>query len=140
MESESFGTRLKWVRKSNHLTLAAFAAKCGFHNSYLSMLERGKAKNPSIDFIEKVSKIFGVSRAWLETGEGQPSTAHVESLHTQATDFPAIIGLTDEQLNEVIEHFKKQTKIKPDYLALVYKQFTERLVIELLRRLREPNS
>jgi transcriptional regulator with XRE-family HTH domain len=69
---QTLGDRLRWVREGLGLTLEAFGAEIGYDKSYLSMLERGLSKNPSVKFIEAVCSKFMVFRDWLLTGKGQP--------------------------------------------------------------------
>ncbi len=64
--------RLRWLRDTAGLTLTQFASKIGYNKGYLSLLESGKAANPSARFIVAVSMGFNVSAKWLQTGEGRP--------------------------------------------------------------------
>lgn len=73
-KQHSFGDRLKWVRTNFDLSLEGFGTVIGYDKSYLSRLEGGKTANPSIELIESVCAKYGVSRAWLETGQGKPIT------------------------------------------------------------------
>lgn len=72
-DSKKFSDRLHWLRNvSLRLSFPAFAALTGLPKGYLHELERGKKTNPSSDFLERISMKTGVSREWLENGEGEP--------------------------------------------------------------------
>lgn len=43
------------------MSISALAEKTGVEKSYLSSIERGLQKNPSIQFIEKLIYVLGVS-------------------------------------------------------------------------------
>src|SRR5438309_1316998 len=68
--SLTFAQRLRSVRERYGKTLEAFASSIGYNKGYISLLEGGKAKNPSLEFIEAVCAKYLVSRPWLEKGEG----------------------------------------------------------------------
>lgn len=67
----TIGERIKQVRKSQGFTQADFGKRIGISLSGVSMLEKG-TNNPSEQTIRAICSEFNVSRAWLETGEGQP--------------------------------------------------------------------
>jgi transcriptional regulator with XRE-family HTH domain len=62
--------RLRQVRRSSGLSIAAVAEAIGSASSYLSLVETGKRK-PSLELIETLAAFFGVRRDWLETGGGE---------------------------------------------------------------------
>ena len=64
-----FGKALRDVRKSLQHTQAEFASQLSISSSYVSDIEKGKAK-PSESVIREIVNAFGVNRKWLETGEG----------------------------------------------------------------------
>lgn len=64
------GRRIWQVRKDSGLTLDKFGARIGIKKSSLSHIESGRT-NPSEQTIRSISREFGVSEAWLRTGEGE---------------------------------------------------------------------
>ncbi|MBI5178537.1 MAG: helix-turn-helix transcriptional regulator [Nitrospinae bacterium] len=56
---ESFGKRLRLIRKSEGLTLDELAGTTGLDPSYLGEVERGR-RNLTIDNIEKIAKGFNI--------------------------------------------------------------------------------
>lgn len=61
--------RIKQVREQNGLNLTRFAEILGLTVSAVSLYENGK-REPSNAVLTSISKTFGVSLAWLKTGEG----------------------------------------------------------------------
>ncbi|ADU29907.1 helix-turn-helix domain-containing protein [Evansella cellulosilytica] len=59
------GERVKRYRKEAGMTLTELADKAGVAKSYLSALERNIQTNPSIQFLEKVANVLGLSIDYL---------------------------------------------------------------------------
>jgi transcriptional regulator with XRE-family HTH domain len=53
------------LRKQRHLTLLQLARRVGVTEAYMSMLESGARKNPSLAMLKKLAKALGVSVAEL---------------------------------------------------------------------------
>lgn len=70
--SNSIGNRLRQIRKELGLTLQEFGSRAGFGRSYLSLLESGRAENPSQKFVKCVCSAFAIREQWLKTGQGEP--------------------------------------------------------------------
>jgi XRE family transcriptional regulator, master regulator for biofilm formation len=51
---------IKTVRTKRALTQAQVARKAGVTKNYITMLERGDRKNPSLDIVKKLAKALGV--------------------------------------------------------------------------------
>ena len=66
---ESFGARVKYLRKQAGRTLKELAGLLGLSISYISQLEKGK-KTPSEQTILNICRTLRVSREWLENGRG----------------------------------------------------------------------
>ncbi|GIN85585.1 transcriptional regulator [Heyndrickxia sporothermodurans] len=55
------GQRIKNFRLQKQLSLSELAEKAGVAKSYLSSIERNIQSNPSVQFLEKISEVLGVS-------------------------------------------------------------------------------
>lgn len=55
------GQRIKTYRLQRKLSLSELAERAGVAKSYLSSIERNLQSNPSIQFLEKISAVLGVS-------------------------------------------------------------------------------
>lgn len=51
-----YQNRMKEIRKEKGITLTEIANKTGISIGYLSHLEKGTRKNPSIEMMDKISK------------------------------------------------------------------------------------
>lgn len=54
------GQKIRQMRQERGLSLTALAARAGIAKSYLSNIERRVQSNPSMLFLEKLSRVFGV--------------------------------------------------------------------------------
>lgn len=61
--------RIKRIRKEFKMTQDKFSKKVGISVSAVSKIEKG-INNPSEQTIRAICREFGISRYWLETGEG----------------------------------------------------------------------
>ena len=55
------GEKIKQLRKQRGMSLTELAEKANVSKSYLSTIERDIQKNPSIQFLEKIAEVFGIS-------------------------------------------------------------------------------
>jgi transcriptional regulator with XRE-family HTH domain len=87
-KNNSFGERLRNVRKNKGLTQSDLAKQLGFkHNSPVSNLEIDKI-SPDIQTLRKIAEIFQVDLHWLITGENAPSS--IEHLKAHQHLFAAL--------------------------------------------------
>lgn len=63
--------RIKQIRKSLNLSQAEFGSRVKLSQNYIWMIEKGD-RIPADRTISDICREFGVNRAWLETGEGEP--------------------------------------------------------------------
>ncbi|QTG97638.1 helix-turn-helix transcriptional regulator, partial [Vibrio furnissii] len=70
-QSHFLGTKVRNLRKRNHLTMEDLSARCIRINpeyapsvSYLSMIERGK-RVPSVEMLEVIAEVFQKDPAWF---------------------------------------------------------------------------
>ncbi|WP_050616495.1 helix-turn-helix domain-containing protein [Bacillus testis] len=54
------GDRVKKIRVEKKMSMSELAEKAGVAKSYLSSLERNLQNNPSVQFLEKITKVLGV--------------------------------------------------------------------------------
>jgi transcriptional regulator with XRE-family HTH domain len=69
--NNSLSERVRRLRGAANLTLHQVADGIHYDKSYISRIENGSSLNPSKRFLEAVSAYFGISIAWLATGEGE---------------------------------------------------------------------
>ncbi|MDY0393247.1 helix-turn-helix domain-containing protein [Virgibacillus halophilus] len=55
------GEKIKRLRKIKNMSISELAERANVAKSYLSSIERNIQTNPSIQFIEKISAVLGIS-------------------------------------------------------------------------------
>ncbi len=65
MTTARLGRVLKALREENEWTLKDLAKKAKVTQAYISLLERGKKKNPTLAILQHLAKALGVSVAEL---------------------------------------------------------------------------
>lgn len=95
------GERIKELRKSKGLSMSELAEKAGVAKSYLSSIERSRQTNPSIQFLEKVGRVLGVSVNQLIEGNNESSVLDDDWLELVQTAMDS--GITKEQFREFLE-------------------------------------
>ncbi|GJL67714.1 MAG: transcriptional regulator [Nitrospirales bacterium] len=65
--AESFGDRVRQLRREKGLSQESFADKCGLDRTYISGIERGK-RNISLRNIEVIAKALQISISKLMKG------------------------------------------------------------------------
>ncbi|MDR4888910.1 helix-turn-helix domain-containing protein [Fredinandcohnia sp. QZ13] len=111
------GSRIKELRKQKRLTITELAKRAGVSKSYLSYIERDVQKNPSLQFLTKISKPLDTSIEYL-LGEEKTDTITNEILDKEWTKLlmKAIDdGLSKEDFRE-IQNFIKFRNWKNDHI------------------------
>ena len=113
--------RISQIRKSYNLTVRAFGDAIGISGSAVSKLESGE-NSPSEQSIRAICNRFGISRDWLERGEGEMKLnesledgARLIALMRGANEnkkklFRLISDMPDELLDEMISYLKREIK------------------------------
>ena len=91
--------RIKQIRKAVGLTQGEFAERIGLSRNYIAMIEIGQRK-PSERTIADICRVFGVSKLWLDTGEGE---MYVKRSLNQELDM-----MVTTLMNDADESFKKR--------------------------------
>ncbi|MBN6186976.1 helix-turn-helix domain-containing protein [Aneurinibacillus sp. BA2021] len=99
------GRRLRQLRMEKGLSLSELAERAGVAKSYISSIERDIQKNPSIQFLEKVSAVLHVPTDFFlhpDTESADQLDDEWEQLVREAMDS----GITKEQFREFLEFNK----------------------------------
>ncbi|WP_079528192.1 helix-turn-helix domain-containing protein [Halobacillus hunanensis] len=100
------GSRIQQIRKDRHMSLSELADRAGVAKSYLSSIERNLQTNPSVQFLEKISKELDISINYLLHGE---TSAKEESLDDDWLDLvheAMNSGISKEQFRDYLEFNK----------------------------------
>ncbi|MFD2761210.1 helix-turn-helix domain-containing protein [Lentibacillus juripiscarius] len=107
------GEKIKRLRMEQGLSISELANEAGVAKSYLSSIERSIQKNPSIQFIEKISSVLGVSADDLirET-RGSKMDEQLDEEWMMIVQDAIKYGMTKEQFREFVDFHKWRTQQK----------------------------
>ena len=98
------GERIKKYREQRKLSMSELADRAGVAKSYLSSIERNLQSNPSVQFLEKISSVLGVSVNTLlhDNDEKENLDREWATLVREAMDS----GVTKDQFRDFLEFNK----------------------------------
>ncbi|PKR85981.1 helix-turn-helix domain-containing protein [Heyndrickxia camelliae] len=101
------GQRIKNIRLQKKLSLSELAERAGIAKSYLSSIERNIQSNPSVQFLEKVSAVLGVSvHTLLHDEEEGLNNAELDSEWEQLVREAMNSGVSKNEFREFLEFNK----------------------------------
>ncbi|RCW74853.1 helix-turn-helix domain-containing protein [Saliterribacillus persicus] len=106
------GDNINRIRKEKNLTLSELAERAQISKSYLSNIERNLNDNPSIQILEKISKVLDVSLITLVGNINQNDDEYNQESVSQTLDE---LGIKKEELiayKPVFEFVKWKNKQK----------------------------
>lgn len=109
------GERIQMLRKKKNLSLTELSEKAAVAKSYLSSIERGIQQNPSIQFLEKISVVLGITVEEFLHAEDETADQK-NSLDAEWADLvkeAMVSGVSKEQFREFLE-FNKWKKLNRD--------------------------
>ncbi len=97
------GKRVQQLRLTKGLSITELADRAGVAKSYLSSIERDIQSNPSIQFLEKVGSVLGVSvEDFLQTSD----EIHMDKEWTDLVREAMNSGVSKDQFKEFLEYNK----------------------------------
>ncbi|MFT4412547.1 helix-turn-helix domain-containing protein [Fredinandcohnia humi] len=108
------GQRIKTYRLHRKLSLSELAERAGVAKSYLSSIERNLQSNPSIQFLEKISSVLGVSvNTLLHSEDHEAQIEDLDSDWAQLVQEAMKSGVSKQEFKEFLEFNKwKQSNNK----------------------------
>lgn len=101
------GQRIKQYRLQRKLSLSELAERAGVAKSYLSSIERNLQSNPSIQFLEKISAVLGVSvNTLLHDEDHEAQIEDLDSDWTQLVQEAMKSGVSKEEFKAFLEFNK----------------------------------
>ncbi|WP_087972558.1 helix-turn-helix domain-containing protein [Oceanobacillus rekensis] len=105
------GEKIKKLRQDKRMSISELAEKAGVAKSYLSSIERNLQSNPSIQFIEKISTVLGVSVNDIINEESKNlDTEELDSEWMQIVQEAMKSGVSKAQFKEYLEFNKWRQK------------------------------
>ncbi|PWU69314.1 MULTISPECIES: helix-turn-helix domain-containing protein [Gracilibacillus] len=106
------GKKIQGIRKEKRMSLSEVAEQAGVAKSYLSSIERGIQSNPSIQFMEKVGKVLGVSvNELLMSADNETLRQQLDDEWLQLAEEAMKSGVSKEEFKDFLEFnkWKKQS-------------------------------
>ncbi|ATF12662.1 helix-turn-helix domain-containing protein [Brevibacillus sp. HB1.2] len=100
------GSRIQQLRIDKSLSLSDLAERAGVAKSYLSSIERGIQRNPSIQFLEKIALVLNVTVDTLLQDKEIPSIENVDEEWYELIEEAMKSGVSKEQFREFLEYNK----------------------------------
>ncbi|MFD1039949.1 helix-turn-helix domain-containing protein [Virgibacillus byunsanensis] len=104
------GEKIKQLRQDKKMSISELAEKAGVAKSYLSSIERNLQTNPSIQFIEKISKVLNVSVNELIREDKLMEIEELDNEWLKIVQEAMNSGVTKEQFKEYLEFNKWRSK------------------------------
>ncbi|WP_134684449.1 helix-turn-helix domain-containing protein [Brevibacillus migulae] len=104
------GNRIQRLRKEKGLSLSELAERAGVAKSYLSSIERGIQSNPSIQFLEKVSTVLGMTVESIIHEEPDIDKGEMDPEWLNLVQEAMASGVSKEQFREFLEFNKWRIK------------------------------
>jgi XRE family transcriptional regulator of biofilm formation len=101
------GDSIRQLRVAKGLSISELAERAGVAKSYISSIERGIQKNPSIQTLDKISRVLGVTTQQLLSLDTQLQTPDpLDEEWLELAKQMAASGISKEQFREFLEFHK----------------------------------
>lgn len=97
------GDKVRRKRKERNLSITEFARKSGIAKSYLSSIERNIKINPSIQILERMADVLGVSVYYLL--ETESLVGNIDNDWLLLLNKAIDLGVTKEEFKDYL-HYK----------------------------------
>jgi transcriptional regulator with XRE-family HTH domain len=106
---EVLAARLKQIRTARRKSLQDVADEVGASKAHIWDLETGRAKNPSIDLLTRLSRCLGVSVAEL-IGENPEGDAENSQLVAMYRDLKGLSPGDLKAIQSMMDHLRKRKR------------------------------
>jgi|ERR1700733_4414375 transcriptional regulator with XRE-family HTH domain len=106
----SLAAKLKQLRMSKKLSLQDVADQIGASKAHIWDLETGRSKNPSIELLTKLAKVFSVSVADIigENPSGEDEEPQLKAMYRELKDLsPSDREAIQQMMDHLISRNKK---------------------------------
>ncbi|MEN2768721.1 helix-turn-helix domain-containing protein [Ornithinibacillus xuwenensis] len=104
------GEKIKQLRNEKKMSISELAEKANVAKSYLSSIERNLQSNPSIQFIEKISSVLGVSVNELINENKPGDLQDLDGEWLQIVKEAMDSGVSKQQFKEYLEFNRWRNK------------------------------
>lgn len=114
--ASGFGKRLRKLRGKLNVTQKEMAAKMGISASFLSDIEKEKAK-PGFNFLGRLAEVYNISPSWVVTGIGEIFLFGKDGIPLVNHEF----GEQSEEIRDLLIMFGKSPLVRLSVMAFVTK-------------------
>jgi XRE family transcriptional regulator, master regulator for biofilm formation len=101
------GDSIRQLRVAKGLSISELADRANVAKSYISSIERGIQKNPSIQTLDKIARVLGVTTQQLLSLDDQPQAPDMlDEEWLELAKQMAASGISKEQFREFLEFHK----------------------------------
>jgi XRE family transcriptional regulator, master regulator for biofilm formation len=101
------GERIKKLRLQKKMSLSELAEQAGVAKSYLSSIERNLQSNPSIQFLEKISAVLGVSvHTFINDTVNEADIENLDADWVKLVQDAMKSGVSKDEFREFLEYNK----------------------------------
>lgn len=104
------GEKIKKLRENKKMSISELAEKAGVAKSYLSSIERNIQSNPSIQFMEKIGQVLGVSVKELLGESSMESTDQLDGEWLEIVQEAMNSGVSKQDFKEYLAFNKWKNK------------------------------
>lgn len=104
------GEKIKQLRKNQKMSISELAKRANVAKSYLSSIERNIQSNPSIQFIEKIGSVLGVTVNELLDENDTDTLVELDNEWLEIVQEAMDSGVSKEQFKEYLEFTKWRNK------------------------------
>ncbi|HLR52102.1 MAG TPA: helix-turn-helix domain-containing protein [Candidatus Avamphibacillus sp.] len=104
------GNKIKQLRLEKKMSLTELAEQANVAKSYLSSIERNLQVNPSLQFLEKIVRVLGVTVNELISENDSNYSSELDEEWIQIVKEAMNSGVSKEQFKEYLEFYKWKNK------------------------------
>ena len=125
MDAKELGRQVLMRRKELELTQGELAEQAGISRNYVSLIERGEARNVSVNVLHELATVLGTTPAELSGQSGWTDTLIPPALREFAIDKDLSFGIVDRPARLPMRGKEPQTAEEWEQLYVLVRSYLE---------------
>jgi len=125
MDAKELGRQVLMRRKELELTQGELAEQAGISRNYVSLIERGEARNVSVNVLHELATVLGTTPAELSGQSGWTDTLIPPALREFAIDKDLSFGIVDRLARLPMRGKEPQTAEEWEQLYVLVRSYLE---------------
>lgn len=125
MDAKELGRQVLMRRKKLELTQGELAEQAGISRNYVSLIERGEARNVSVNVLHELATVLGTTPAELSGQSGWTDTLIPPALREFAIDKDLSFGIVDRLARLPMRGKEPQTAEEWEQLYVLVRSYLE---------------